>query len=800
MSFIRRIPADLLSILLLIALCWLFYWRLLTPNPLNQQSLVEGDFSGQFVAFAHYQAVRFAQGEVALWNPYNNGGHPFLADTQSAVFYPPRLITIALLNATGGSTPQRMYDALQKEMVAHALIASLLMYAFVRRLTKNLTLNPSPQAERDFNTAPDSPSSRGERGAGGDVNPLPSVTAGLVAGVAFAYGGYLTGYPQLQLAVMEAGVWLPLASLGIYEATRVASPSLLAERGLGGEVRWFAIAGIALGLSFLAGHPQTSLFFGYMALAYLLWRVASQRQSWRVLVIGALIFGVIGGGLAAVQLIPGWEYTWLTARTALNFDAMGNGFPFYDVFQMLFPGIFSLWSPLYVGIVGLTLAIYAVWRRVNGAIFWIVLAIIALGLSFGQRTIIYDLFYNLVPGFSLFRGQERSAYVIAVSLSVLAGLGTAAILTPVGAGFKPAPTQRFYKWFVWGVVVLAFSLGAALFVNWLTTPSADGKKLGLVTFSLLIAALYAGWYTWVGATRESPLRWQAYGLLALLIFELFSFGRANPNLESKPASERLKTPPLVQTILNDHNGIFRVDGARGVRENFGTLYGVMDIQGISPLRLTTVERLLKLPQERVWELLAVRYVPSEFTAFNLPSTIIAKGEDKAGPINLHKLNNPRPFARLVYKTWIEPNDDAALGILSDPSYDARNTVMLSADPGITLPDKAQDNAQAQVTSFAPEVVTIRTASATPAILSLSLVYYPGWQATIDGQPAPLLRADTALTAIPVPAGDHTVQLVYRPPSYTVGAIISILTLLIIGVFGLVTFVTVRRTASKPADR
>src|SRR5258708_32305259 len=84
-----RFSPDVLSVLLLIVLCWLFFWRLLTPNPLNQQSLVEGDFSGQFVAFAHYQAIRFGQGEVPLWNPYNYGGGPVFAGTRPAGVVPP---------------------------------------------------------------------------------------------------------------------------------------------------------------------------------------------------------------------------------------------------------------------------------------------------------------------------------------------------------------------------------------------------------------------------------------------------------------------------------------------------------------------------------------------------------------------------------------------------------------------------------------------------------------------------------------------------------------------------------------
>ena len=93
--------ADVAAIGFQTALWAFVFWRVLTPDPINQVSFPLGDFSGQFVAFASYQAQRLLAGEVPLWNPYNYAGHPFLADTQSAVFYPVRLITIVLSQWTG---------------------------------------------------------------------------------------------------------------------------------------------------------------------------------------------------------------------------------------------------------------------------------------------------------------------------------------------------------------------------------------------------------------------------------------------------------------------------------------------------------------------------------------------------------------------------------------------------------------------------------------------------------------------------------------------------------------------------
>ena len=81
---------DLLAIGTLLLLWLVFFWRLFTPVDADKASLRKGDFSDQFVAFGAYQYQRLSQGEIPLWNPWNNGGMPFLADPQTAALYPPR--------------------------------------------------------------------------------------------------------------------------------------------------------------------------------------------------------------------------------------------------------------------------------------------------------------------------------------------------------------------------------------------------------------------------------------------------------------------------------------------------------------------------------------------------------------------------------------------------------------------------------------------------------------------------------------------------------------------------------------
>jgi len=58
---------------------------------------------------------------------------------------------------------------------------------------------------------------------------------------------------------------------------------------------------------------------------------------------------------------------------------------------------------------------------------------------------------------------------------------------------------------------------------------------------------------------------------------------------------------------------------------------------------------------------------------------------------------------------------------------------------------------------------------TPGLVVFSELYYPGFEAEVDGRGAPLLLAWGSLMAVEVPAGEHRVTVRYRPGIWRTGA-------------------------------
>lgn len=728
---------DMRAVALLFLLWLVFFWRVLTPIAGDQASFKQGDFSAQFVAFGAYQYERFSQGEVPLWNPYNNGGLPFIADTQAAVFYPPRLLTIFLAMQAGGWT----YHALELEAIFHVLAYSLLMYLFLRRLTK-------------------------------------SVWGAFVGAIVAAYGGFISGYPPLQLALLEAAIWLPLAALGILESTR--------ERL---KWSWLLLAGFALGLSWMAGHPQTSWFSTYFVVGWFAYRVYSQKFGWKAFIGGTLLLGIITLGVTAVTFLPGVQYLILASRSNLGFDGKSNGFPFQDIAQFIFPGSVSLFSPLYVGIPALILAYIAIRYRWKLSAFWFILAVVALLHSFGGNTVLYYLLYNPLPGLRFFRGQERAALLIANSLAVLAAIG----MTQLESWSKDWDSKEIQRILI-GLLAFIGAIATSVFVAWWGGIGHFGDAVSITTFSALIAALTWGLFSW---QVKNPNRNALILIALLLVFELFSVNMDAPsNYDSRPADSQISLNPLVQVVLDDTpSEPYRVDGYRGLTGNYGSMYSLMDMRGISPLFLQSAYDIIYrdyVNNPRAWEVFSVRYIFSERNSFGQVETeVIAQGDDVAGQIYLHEISNQRPFAQLVYAYDVVGSDAHAIELLNDPNYQPRTNIILQGTPTLPMPEAAPTESAAVVTSFAPESFTIEISTSENAILSLAQVDYPDWVARLDGQEIPILRAYGALTAVEIPAGQHILTFSYEPKAYYLGAIISAVTWIGLTLFALFALIRKR---------
>lgn len=716
---------------LLLFLSLFFFWRLWTPEPADRVTLLAGDFTLQYYAFSDYQAERLAQGQIPLWNPYSNAGTPFIADPQAAAWYPLRWLFIAQAGPGNWSIA-----AFLREIIFHYWLAGLLMYAFLRDLVQ-------------------------QRGAA------------LFGAVLFAYSGYHVSYPMLQVSILESGVWLPLILLALRRAVMVP-----AQRW-----QWAVLAALAFALSILAGHPQVILYVGYMAGAYLLFLGWQQRMHLvQFILLGVAVFG-LGGALGAIQLLPSAEAFALTSRAeTLSYVEKGVGYRLVDILQFLLPNMTS-WSPLYIGMAGILLAVSALWLlKSTEVFFWAGTIVVTLLLSFGMNTALYDLIYVVLPGGSLFREQERVTLLLLFALVVLAVIQLDWILT-LSPDTDDSRRRRF-GWLIGGVVIiwggfllLGSVFGAALGIE-------DGL-LGRLAFVFLMAALFAWWF--FSQKLGSSASVSAGFVVALLVIDLFSIGMRSFNFVPGTMSDQLNAPVMLETLSAAPADVtWRVDGSGGV-QSYGTYYRIPDIYNTGPIELEAVRALRQIPVDRFWEVLAVRYLTvRDAPADGLDAVLLGEGTNlHEQDYRLYELTDPRPMAWLVYDYLIGHNPAFTREIMADSQVNLREmAVTVGALPFDLLGERPSLASVQDFTRLSPEELTMTVSTGENALLTLAIPNYPGWQVTVDNEPVAIVDTYAGLIGVPIgPGEDQQVRLVFRPITVYLGAIISGLALLLVIIVG-----------------
>jgi hypothetical protein len=89
-----------------------------------------------------------------------------------------------------------------------------------------------------------------------------------------------------------------------------------------------------------------------------------------------------------------------------------------------------------------------------------------------------------------------------------------------------------------------------------------------------------------------------------------------------------------------------------------------------------------------------------------------------------------------------------------------------------------------VERYEPERIHLVADAEARSVLVLTDAWYPGWEATIDGRPAPVLTVDHALRGVAVGAGSHRVELIYRPGWVPIGFVLSVIAALLAAGYGL----------------
>ncbi len=828
----QKWPDAVLSILLALLPC-LFFWRLITPNPADRMVIASGDFTEQYFPLRAFTAGEWVQGRIPLWNPYLYGGQPALADIQSGVLYLPHVLEALLL---GWGSSRLGWEigfplwALQWQVIAHFSLAAVGTYLFARSYFLRLHPVSSPASRR----LPISSLRRARFG-------------GVIASLVFTYSGYLTGFPVQQVTILAVSAWLPWVMWAVTAAVRPPTldqqsandkqdiknnhaSRLRAKPPFGtphvSSPFWGALA---FAMAILAGHPQTVLYIFYFSLAYTLfhafytWRNSSAKDQGSDITAEAsitnyqlpgikhhasriirlfipwLIIVLLGTAIAAAQLLPTLEFIGYSLRADLSYQAVSAGLPLNEFIAILYPGFFG-GSPEYVGIVSLVLIALALTmaltpkspitnyrspRKASKEIyFWAGAALVSLLLAFGGNTFFYPLFYLLVPGFETVRQQERAFLIYSFSAAVLAGYGAIVIAGPLSRYTRPI--YILFERRLRQITSVALIL-TGFFIYGSAASTARGDEVNLfygVLWHHLFGLMVLGGVLVLLILRGRRWLRRTWGMSLLALWLAFNLFTVNWrfNLEKPPEASFFRPNGVVRFLQEQSQQRLERIVSGGLLpggNSAASIYHLQDLTGNTPLQLASVDTFMQqMPSWRAWQLLNVRHVVDTRNIADAGLKQVFEEDE----LRVFELGDPFPRTWFVSETEIIPDDGQAIARLAMDDFDLHRAAVVNEPFDAFLAEASASTVN--IVEFEPTRLKAEINASGQHLLVFSQIYYPGWQAQIDGQPAELWRVNMIQQGVTVPSGNHIVELEFSPSTFWVGTIISV-TAIVIWLTGLI---------------
>lgn len=739
-------------------------------------TIVPWDSKNQFYPFFRFMADGLSRGDLPLWNPYHFGGHPSVADPQSMLFTP-TMVLFALI------APKASMAAFDAVIFAHLFAGGLGMVLLFRR--------------RDWAPA-----------------------GAVLAGAVFMLGGVAASRLQ-HTGMIISYSFFPLALLALEEMLAGESWRFAALFGalsalmlLGRDQTAFLLAFVLAG-AFARQMLQSPQPFEYV-----------RRAAPHLLLASAIVVAVLAiPSLLTMQFLaisnrPEMAYD-IAATGSLhpaNFATLFAGNVFGSTnwnYVYWGPGYGTTPLPdhtdrsinyLFAGSLPVLLI---VWHGLAGGRLldrsgraFALLALFAALYALGRYTPVFAFLYEHLPGVSLYRRPADAAFLLNIAIAGAAGY----LLHRYIVDGPPRPVQRL------GAPLAGALAVATISIVWLTASAARGflhsdfqitsstLAVGRATaFTLALVVVLVVAHYW----RERGREWAAIFLVVVTGGQLIAFNAAS-SLNAEPASHYAlydgAAPPdsrgleaLAQIIHAENaRGSFpRVEilGLGGPWQNAAMVLGLENTLGYNPLRISDYARavgpgensgdpnLRSFPRTfsgylcNLAGLLGLEYIvldrPLDRLPGNVPrpeATQIHAGKN----MYVYRLGAPAP--RAILATGLKVIDHQSLlenGVL--PDIDRRREAMIDAKSLSALtrryPEKAPTDepvAHVAIQSRDNTSVTLNVESATGGVLVLHDIYYPGWEARVDGVAKPLLQADLLFRGVEIGPGRHEVTFAFHP--------------------------------------
>lgn len=149
-------------------------------------------------------------------------------------------------------------------------------------------------------------------------------------------------------------------------------------------------------------------------------------------------------------------------------------------------------------------------------------------------------------------------------------------------------------------------------------------------------------------------------------------------------------------------------------------------------------------------------------------------------INIFENPSVFPRAFVVYQLERAFSWQEAQGRITQPEFDLRNEIILEEEipEDCCLADTVEGEEKVEIKDYQPNQVVIEAFTEKPGFLVLTDVFYPGWQAEIDGNPTKIYRVDGLFRGVYLEQGNHRIVFKYLPKSFKMGVLVSFLALFI----------------------